>query len=58
LTFARAVEKVSDGHSCRSNVASIDRKKIPVERLHLKTVYSHCRRDVEFKMQPDGSTSA
>jgi hypothetical protein len=43
LTFARAVEKVSDGESCRSNVASIDRKKIPAERLHPKTVYSHCR---------------
>lgn len=43
LTLARAVEKVSDGDSGRSNVASIDREKIPAERLHPKTVYSHCR---------------
>ena len=39
LTFARAVERVSDGDSGRSNVASIDRKKIPAERLHPETVY-------------------
>jgi len=39
LSLARAVEKVSDGDSVRSNVASIDRKKIPAERLHPKTVY-------------------
>jgi hypothetical protein len=43
LTFARAIEKVSDGDSGRSNVASIDREKFPAERLHPKTVYSHCR---------------
>lgn len=43
LTFARVVAKVSDGGSGRSNVASIDREKIPAERLHPKTVYSHCR---------------
>jgi hypothetical protein len=42
LTFARAVEKVSDGESGRSNVGSIDWEKIPAERLHPKTVYSHC----------------
>jgi len=43
LTFARAVEKVSDGDSGRSHVTSIDREKIPAERLHPKTVYSRYR---------------
>ena len=43
LTFARAVGKVNDGDSGRSNVASIARVKISTERLHSKTVYSHCR---------------
>ena len=43
MTFARAVEKVSDGDCGRSNVASIDREKIPAERLHPKTVHSHYR---------------
>jgi hypothetical protein len=43
LTFARAVDKVSDGDSGRSNVAGSVREKIPADRLHPKTVYSHCR---------------
>jgi len=43
LTFARAVEKVSDGDSGRSNVASIDRKKIPAERLLPKDASWCCR---------------
>ena len=43
LTFARAVGKVNDGDSSRSNVARIVREKISAERLHSKTVYSHCR---------------
>ena len=30
------------GDTCRSNVASIYRKKIPAERLHPNTVHSHC----------------
>jgi hypothetical protein len=37
FTFARAVEKVSDGDSGRSNAGGIDREKISAERLrHLK----------------------
>lgn len=51
LTFARAVEKVSDGDSGRSNVASIDRKKIRAERLHPKTVYSHCQPEVVHRLR-------
>ena len=43
LKFARTAEKVGDGDRGRSNVASTDRQKIPAERLHPKTVYSHCR---------------
>ena len=43
LTFARAVGKVNDGDSGRSNVASVVRENISAERLHSETVYSHCR---------------
>ena len=52
LTFALAVEKVSDGDSGRSHVDGIDREEMPVERLHPKTVYSHCRPDAAG--QPNG----
>ena len=60
MTFARAVEKVSDGDSGHSNVASIDREKFPAERLHPKTVYSRCRPKPASRFapkQPDGESS-
>jgi hypothetical protein len=37
LTFAHAAEKVGDSDSSHSQVASINREKIPAERLHPKT---------------------
>ncbi len=43
LTFAHTAEKVSDGDSSRLQVVSIDRERIPAERLHPKAAYSHCR---------------
>jgi hypothetical protein len=36
LTFDHAAEKVSDGDSGRSRVATIARQRIPAERLHPK----------------------
>jgi len=38
LTFARAVEKVSDGNCGRSNVTSINREGILADRPHPKIV--------------------
>jgi hypothetical protein len=43
LTFDHAAEKVSDGDSGRSRVASIARQRIPAERLHPKATNWRCR---------------
>jgi uncharacterized protein (DUF427 family) len=43
LTFADAAEKVRIGESGHSKVASIDRERIPAERLHPKAADSRCR---------------
>lgn len=57
LTFARAVENVSDGDSGRSNVASIAWERIPADRLHPKTVYSHCRPVAAVRGSPNQPVS-
>ena len=41
LTFARGVEKVIDGDSGCSNVASIDREKIRAQRIGIRRPRTH-----------------
>jgi hypothetical protein len=43
LTFDHGAKKARDGASGRSRMATINRQKIPAERLHPKAAYSRCR---------------
>jgi hypothetical protein len=42
LTFAHAAEEAKDGDSIRSRMTTINRQRIPAERLHPKAAYSRC----------------
>jgi hypothetical protein len=49
LIFDHAAEKVSDGDSGRSRVATIARQRIPAERLHPKATSWRCRPIAEVR---------